>query len=109
MQQWFDFCLQPARAEPFRQGVYAGASPLSYVNDRELLKDDRDDRIITRVINSRGPNFDTNLIEGIPPKSSMEKSEFLEPLSDKAILDYEWLFAQVREQESHKKRFLNLL
>lgn len=66
------------------------------------MKDDQDNP------RSGGPTFDTNLVEGIPPKFCMEKSEFLEPLSDKGVSDYEWLFAEVKEEESGRKGFLKL-
>lgn len=120
VHQWFDFCLQPARALPFRQGVFVGASPLHLPNETVHgvceAKDDHqksvnaslgeeamEDTITAADISADGPKFDTNLIEGMAPKDSLEKSEFLEPLSDEAIQGYEWLFSQTAEQNIQRK------
>ncbi|KAJ4729107.1 putrescine-binding periplasmic protein-related [Melia azedarach] len=59
IHQWIEFCLQAARALPFKQEVISGASPsalesstLSEMSE-ELLKGK--------------PSLDTNLIAGVPP------------------------------------------
>jgi len=38
-------------------------------------------------------NMDTNVVQGLPPDEIVAKSEFLEPLSEKGISDYQWLLS----------------
>lgn len=44
--------------------------------------------------NKRKPKLETNLVRGVPPPEILEKCEFLEPLSDKALDDYQWLVSR---------------
>lgn len=119
--QWFDFCLQPARGLPFEQGVFVGASPLNVLKeDCEVLVgkhrsvDDISGRAMEDILlagNSRtnGPAMDTNMIEGMPPEYSLQKSELLEPLSEKAVVEYRWLFSQAAEQGNFREGMLEIV
>ncbi|XP_048559017.1 uncharacterized protein LOC125539572 [Triticum urartu] len=87
IHQWFDFCLQSARSLPFRQEITAGASPLFLENPApEVLQDQ----------NKKKPKLESNLVREVPPPEILEKCEFLEPLSDKAVGDYQWLMSRVQ-------------
>ncbi|XP_021725551.1 uncharacterized protein LOC110692785 isoform X2 [Chenopodium quinoa] len=79
IHQWLDFCLQPARELPFKQGVYPGSLPSALEN------------VPSEVLPKGAPKLTTNLISGIPPPDILHKCEFLEPLSESALTDYEWL------------------
>lgn len=83
IDQWIEFCLQSSRSMPFQQEVIPGASPLAIEDfpqgPRESLKGK--------------PKLDTNLIDGVPPPDILAKCEFLEPLSEKASEDHEWLIS----------------
>ena len=46
--------------------------------------------------NKRKPKLDTNLVRGVPPPEILEKCEFLEPLSGKALEDYQWLVSRMQ-------------
>ena len=87
IHQWFDFCLQSARSLPFRQEIIPGASPLFLESPAPEVPQD---------LNKRKPKLETNLIRGVPPPEILEKCEFLEPLSDKALGDYQWLMSRVQ-------------
>lgn len=87
IHQWFDFCLQSARSLPFRQEIIPGASPLFLENPAPEVLQDR---------NKKKPKLESNLLRGVPPPEILEKCEFLEPLSDKAVGDYQWLMSRVQ-------------
>ncbi|CAO2036381.1 unnamed protein product [Urochloa humidicola] len=87
IHQWFDFCLQSARSLPFRQDVIPGASPLYLENPVPEVPQDK---------NERKPKLETNLVRGVPPPEILEKCEFLEPLSGKALEDYQWLVSKMQ-------------
>ncbi|KAI0499723.1 hypothetical protein KFK09_017931 [Dendrobium nobile] len=90
LHQWIEFCLQTARALPFRQEVISGASPFAL----ECLP-------IERLEPAEGkPKLDTNLVDGVPPPEILEKCEFLEPLSEKALEDYRWLISCMLKSHS---------
>ncbi|XVE65437.1 hypothetical protein DITRI_Ditri07aG0180600 [Diplodiscus trichospermus] len=82
IHQWVEFCLQTARALPFKQGVIAGASPSTLESAPERLPEE---------LTTGKPKLDTNLIAGVPPPEILERCEFLEPLSDATLSDYQWL------------------
>ncbi|XP_052151190.1 uncharacterized protein LOC127769630 [Oryza glaberrima] len=98
INQWFDFCLQSARSLPFRQDVIPGASPLFLEKPVPEVPQER---------NKRKPKLETNLVRGAPPLEILEKCEFLEPLSEKALDDYQWLIT--RMQRPNRGLFGNLL
>lgn len=98
IHQWFDFCLQSARSLPFRQDVIPGASPLFIDNPVPE---------VPQELNKRKPKLDTNLVRGVPPPEILERCEFLEPLSDKALVDYQWLM--LRMQRPRRGLFGNAL
>ncbi|KAI5054571.1 hypothetical protein GOP47_0030537 [Adiantum capillus-veneris] len=118
VHQWFDFCLQPVRSLPFKQGIFMGVSPLFYLEgdfetdaeQRGLIIDtlgagtEHNSGVVKN--DTAGPAMDTNMMEGMPPKHCLEKSEFLEPLSDKAVAEYRWLFSQVPEHQSFRKELV---
>ncbi|KAG8066122.1 hypothetical protein GUJ93_ZPchr0004g39856 [Zizania palustris] len=86
IHQWFDFCLQSARSLPFRQDVIPGASPLFLENPVPEAPQEQ----------KRKTKLDTNLVRGAPPPEILEKCEFLEPLSEKALDDYRWLISRMQ-------------
>ncbi|KAJ7518043.1 hypothetical protein O6H91_21G052100 [Diphasiastrum complanatum] len=83
VSQWFEFCLQPARALSFEQGAFAGASPLNL--------------------------FSSAHQSGLPPSEIISRSEFLQPLHHEAIANYEWLFMESEDCERHSFDFLKNL
>ncbi|KAH9687786.1 putrescine-binding periplasmic protein-related [Citrus sinensis] len=74
IHQWIEFCLQTARALPFNTRVKL---------PEELLKGK--------------PSLDTKLIAGVPPAEILARCEFLEPLSEATLSDYEWLVANLQK------------
>ncbi|XP_048500656.1 uncharacterized protein LOC104893138 isoform X3 [Beta vulgaris subsp. vulgaris] len=85
IHQWLDFCLQPARELPFKQGVFPGALP-------SALED-----VPSQILLKGAPKLVTNLISGVPPPEILNNCEFLEPLSDDAFSDYEWLLSTMEK------------
>jgi hypothetical protein len=79
--------LQSARSLPFHQEIIPGASPLFLENPAPEVPQD---------INKKKPKLESNLVRGVPPPEILEKCEFLEPLSDKALGDYQWLMSRVQ-------------
>jgi hypothetical protein len=64
-----------------------GASPLYLENPVPEVPQDK---------NKRKPKLDTNIVRGVPPPEILEKCEFLEPLSGKALEDYQWLVSRAQ-------------
>ncbi|XP_076881963.1 uncharacterized protein LOC143530264 [Bidens hawaiensis] len=87
VHQWLDFCLQGQRAIPFEEEVVAGASPLA-IDHTPVPK--------SKSLTKNKPKLDTNLIAGVPPPDILTRCEFLEPLSDSASLDYQWLMGSMQ-------------
>lgn len=83
IHEWIEFCLQPARGLPFQDQVIPGALPSALghisVEGREATKG--------------RPELETNIIDGVPPPEILSKCEFLEPLSDEVLEDYQWLIS----------------
>lgn len=81
--------MQAARAVPFKQEVIPGASPAALesasVEEPNELKGK--------------PKLDTNLIAGVPPPDILAKCEFLEPLSDSTLADYQWLISSIKKSD----------
>ncbi|KAK4261559.1 hypothetical protein QN277_004539 [Acacia crassicarpa] len=86
--QWIEFCLQAARALPFKQEVVPGASPITLQAPSASVPTE---------LSKGKPRLDTNLIAGAPPTEILDQCEFLEPLSDSTISDYRWLLAAIQE------------
>ncbi|XP_050385614.1 uncharacterized protein LOC126802107 isoform X2 [Argentina anserina] len=86
IHQWIDFCLQAARALPFKQEVIPGASPSAL------------DSSPTEVLEGK-PRLDTNLIAGVPAPEILARCEFLEPLSDTMLSDYQWLIDSTQKSK----------
>ncbi|GAY65700.1 hypothetical protein CUMW_243150 [Citrus unshiu] len=59
IHQWIEFCLQTARALPFKQEVIPGASPSAL--ESTLVK-------LPEELLKGKPSVDTNLIAGVPPR-----------------------------------------
>ncbi|KAK6947299.1 hypothetical protein RJ641_000772 [Dillenia turbinata] len=85
--QWIEFCLQAARAVPFKQEVVPGASPAEIEGTPV--------RVSFELPKGRA-KLNTNLIAGVPPPDILARCEFLEPLSDAALADYKWLIASTQ-------------
>lgn len=88
VHQWVEFCLQAARALPFQQEVIPGASPSSL--EKGAVEEPKE-------LSKGKPNLDTNLIAGVPPTEILACCEFLEPLSDTAVDDYQWLISSMHK------------
>ncbi|GFP96586.1 hypothetical protein PHJA_001802700 [Phtheirospermum japonicum] len=87
-EQWVDFCLQTERALPFKEEIVAGASPIS-------LEPSSDEEPRER---SKGrPKLETNLVANVPPSEILSRCEFLEPLSEDALSDYQWLMGSLQK------------
>ena len=100
--QWLDFCLQPARAATFQNDVFVGASPLHFTETAEpenhkvsVTSDISTSEEIAKLKESDDSRMSmkTNIVQGMPPPDIIAKSEFLEPLSEKALADYQWLMS----------------
>ncbi|CAH1427475.1 unnamed protein product [Lactuca virosa] len=91
IHEWIDFCLQPQRSLPFQKEVIAGASPLALDNTNNTRVLDYE------ILGKNKAKLDTNLIAGVPPPDILKKCEFLEPLSDSALVDYEWLIGSMEK------------
>ncbi|XP_047341066.1 spermidine-binding periplasmic protein SpuE-like [Impatiens glandulifera] len=87
--QWMEFCLQPARRLPFERQVIPGGSPSSIENSSLQLKEEEEAGKL---------RLDTNLIAGVPPPHILARCEFLEPLSDSTMSDYQTLLARMHQQ-----------
>ncbi|GAY53476.1 hypothetical protein CUMW_149460 [Citrus unshiu] len=88
IHQWIEFCLQTARTLPFKQEVIPGASPSAL--ESTLVK-------LPEELLKGKPSLDTNLIAGVPPAEILARCEFLEPLSEATLLDYEWLVVNLQK------------
>ncbi|XP_061353803.1 uncharacterized protein LOC133298517 [Gastrolobium bilobum] len=88
IHQWIEFCLQSARALPFKQEVIPGASP--------SLLQGHSANVPVELTKGR-PKLNTNLVEGAPPPEIVERCEFLEPLSNSTLSDYRLLLASIQE------------
>ncbi|KAL5063505.1 hypothetical protein RYX36_025242 [Vicia faba] len=88
IHQWIEFCLQSARALPFKQEVIPGASP--------PLLQGHSANLSLELAKGR-PRLNTNLIDGAPPPNILERCEFLEPLSNSAVSDYHWLLDSIQK------------
>lgn len=85
VQQWVEFCLQQERALPFKEEIVPGASPISLKGPVEQPQEFKKGR----------PKLETNLVANVPPAEILSKCEFLEPLSEDALSDYEWLISSL--------------
>ncbi|KAH9687696.1 spermidine/putrescine-binding periplasmic protein [Citrus sinensis] len=88
IHQWIEFCLQTARALPFKQEVIPSASPSAL--ESTLVK-------LPEELFKGKPSLDTNLIAGVPPTEILARCEFLEPLFEATLSDYEWLVTNLQK------------
>ncbi|GAB4857914.1 hypothetical protein Ancab_015819 [Ancistrocladus abbreviatus] len=88
IHQWLDFCLQPVRELPFQRGVVPGASPSSL----ERMPTD----VPTELVKG-APKLETNLVAGVPPPEILARCEFLEPLSEAMLSDYQTLISSMQK------------
>lgn len=89
VHQWLEFCLQSERALPFKEEVVPGASPSAL--EGALVE------AIVEEPHKNKPKLDTNLIGGVPPAEILKRCEFLEPLSDATLSEYQWLINHMRK------------
>ncbi|KAG8382011.1 hypothetical protein BUALT_Bualt05G0032100 [Buddleja alternifolia] len=87
IHQWLEFCLQPERALPFKEEIIAGASPVSLKAPTEEPRERKKGR----------PKLDTNFIGNVPPAEILSRCEFLEPLAEDALSDYQWLLRSMQK------------
>ncbi|KAJ3680731.1 hypothetical protein LUZ60_017009 [Juncus effusus] len=95
IHQWMNFCLQKSRDLPFREMVIPGSSPLfleGFQDENEGFQEKNEG-----YRNDGKPKLETNLVDGIPPREILEKCEFLEPMSEKQLDDYNWLVSNVKK------------
>lgn len=88
VHQWLEFCLQSERALPFKEEVVPGASP-SALEGTPVES--------TVELHKNKPKLDSNLIGGAPPEEILKRCEFLEPLSDATLSDYQWLIDHMQK------------
>lgn len=107
--QWLDFCLQPARATTFANDVFVGASPLTWSEKSETEISENTFLETGASQSGKKPKtvvtLDSNIVQGMPPDEIVAKSEFLEPLSDKALSDYQWLLSASVDVEGWPSTF----
>lgn len=83
--QWIEFCLQYARALSFKEEAIPGASPLKdFIQELDSFNKGR-------------PKLETNLVAGIPPREILARCEFLVPLPEDTLADYQWLIDSVKK------------
>ena len=80
--------MQAARALPFKQEVIPGASPSALESAQVKMPAE---------FTKGKPRLDTNLIAGIPPPEILARCEFLEPLSDSALSEYQSLISTMQK------------
>ncbi|KAK9232702.1 hypothetical protein WN943_022950 [Citrus x changshan-huyou] len=100
VHQWIEFCLQIARALPFKQEVIPGASPSAL--ESTLI------RLLEELLNGK-PSLDANLFAGVPPPEILARCEFLEPLSEATLSDYEWLVVNLQTPAPDVLKWLKFL
>ncbi|KAI3941567.1 hypothetical protein MKW92_033769 [Papaver armeniacum] len=93
IHQWMEFCLQAARALPFQQEVIPGSSPFALEQNPPIdgFQDTKNGKL----------KLDTNLISGVPPSEILAKCEFLEPLTNATLTDYQVLINSMQRKPSH--------
>ncbi|GMP84137.1 hypothetical protein CsSME_00037775 [Camellia sinensis var. sinensis] len=101
VEQWIEFCLQAGRAVPFQQEVIPGASPSALESDRACARVEEEESKELTTAKKGKPKLDTNLINGVPPPEILDQCEFLVPLSDAALADYQWLIASMQKPHLH--------
>ncbi|GAY33399.1 hypothetical protein CUMW_275050 [Citrus unshiu] len=77
-----------ARFLPCKQEVIPGASPSAL--ESTLVK-------LPEELLEGKPSLDTNLIAGVLPAEILARCEFLEPLSEATLSDYEWLVVNLQK------------
>ncbi|KAK9215100.1 hypothetical protein WN944_007103 [Citrus x changshan-huyou] len=82
------FILAITRALLFKQEVIPGASPSAL--ESTLVK-------LPEELLEGKPSLDTNLIAGVLPAEILARCEFLEPLSEATLSDYEWLVVNLQK------------
>ncbi|XP_051129619.1 uncharacterized protein LOC127250387 isoform X2 [Andrographis paniculata] len=87
VEQWLDFSSQPERAVPFKEEIVAGASPSSFNAAGGETRERRKGR----------PELETNLVANVPPADILSKCELLEPLSEDALAEYQWLISRLQK------------
>eukprot|EP00850_Spirogloea_muscicola_P021421 SM000249S08232 [mRNA] locus=s249:182713:186126:+ [translate_table: standard] len=95
ISQWIEFCLQPARALNFKQEVYVGASPLLLTWPQAGSTQTSPADASAGMVDQEQPRIDSNLVQGMPPPDILERSEFLQPLSDKLVEQYKIVLEKV--------------
>ncbi|XP_031394532.1 uncharacterized protein LOC116205961 isoform X1 [Punica granatum] len=88
IHQWIEFCMQTARALPFTHSVIPGALPSSVEGTAVQATQD--------FTGGKKPKLDTNLISGVPPPEILARCEFLEPLPEASLADYNWLILNLK-------------
>eukprot|EP00850_Spirogloea_muscicola_P016639 SM000136S00185 [mRNA] locus=s136:236230:239644:- [translate_table: standard] len=95
ISQWIEFCLQPARALNFKEEVYVGASPLLLTWPQAGSTQTSPADASAGMVYQERPRIDSNLVQGMPPPDILERSEFLQPLSDKLVEQYKIVLEKV--------------
>jgi putative spermidine/putrescine transport system substrate-binding protein len=78
MQQWIDFCWQPKPAREISLFSNAASPIITSINPADLPKDLREHPLL------------------LPDSSVLDKSEFLKPLPESAVKQYQSLWKEIR-------------
>lgn len=90
IHQWIEFCLQEARAIPFKQEVVPGATPSALESTPSTLPQE---------LTKGKPKLETNLIAGVPPPEILSRCEFLEPLPVETLAEYSSLISNMSKSD----------
>lgn len=96
LYQWIEFCLQPQRALPFKKDAIVGASPITLEAPFKEQKE----------VSKGRPKLDTNLVANVPPAEILARCELLEPLSDDALFEYQWLLGSLPKSNHNTSSWL---
>ncbi|XP_022861205.1 uncharacterized protein LOC111381639 isoform X2 [Olea europaea var. sylvestris] len=96
LYQWIEFCLQPERALPFKKDAIVGASPITLEAPFKEQKE----------VSKGRPKLDTNLVANVPPAEILARCELLEPLSDYALFEYQWLLGSLPKSNHNTSSWL---
>ncbi|XP_027156889.1 uncharacterized protein LOC113758055 isoform X3 [Coffea eugenioides] len=87
VSQWIEFCLQSARALSFKEEAIPGALPIVFQDPVQGSGN----------LHKGQPKLETNLVACMPPPDILARCEFLEPLPEDTMADYQWLIANIKK------------
>ncbi|XP_027101577.2 uncharacterized protein [Coffea arabica] len=96
VSQWIEFCLQSARALSFKEEAIPGALPIVFQDPVQGSGN----------LHKGQPKLETNLIACMPPPDILARCEFLEPLPEDTMADYQWLIANMKKPKQSVMQIL---